>query len=344
MLAEGLVDRGHRVRIGIVSLKPLDLDLLQGDIEVVSYSRSSTYRWDMIWRQVMSDMRQYEPDVVHAWLPEVISLPAAFTGWKLGIPVVSSVRRSLFKGIGVKNWPREVLSLLPHFFSNRIVANFSLAHEPPILRGWFKRRQALTILNGVALGPMSTNIIKSATDISLDLVFVGRFAPQKRLEFLIRTLFHLKRPWTLSIFGKGSEKDDIRMHQLVDELGLTDNISFMGFNPQWRTNAAKFNYLVFPSVCEGMPNVVVEALCEGLPAVVCRIPEMKDLVTHESNGFLFKADDRAELLDILECLPISGPDYKKMAEAAQEHARMFSDAWMVDRYVALYNDLAIQKT
>jgi len=306
-------------------------------------ARTSKWRWDQIWKQVRSEFAEWQPDVVHVWLPEVISLPGAVCARFAGIPVVTSIRRSCYKGIGWRNWGRETLNILPHFFSNRIVANFSLEGELPPLKAFWKWRAARVIPNGVRPSRLNSEALHRNLSINkpLKFVFVGRFAPQKRLPFLIEVLSKVTEiPWKLTVFGRGSSIDEHTIKARVHQLGLEERIHFAGFVSDWREVASDFDYMLFPSVSEGMPNVVVEAMAEGLPVIAGRIPELSPILSDEKNGFYFQPDDANSLLQTIRRVHRQRDHYSNLARGALETARRFSLEALGTTYARLYTELA----
>jgi len=315
-------------------------------VQTCFLKRTSTYRWDSVWRSIREGFKEWRPDVIHVWLPEVISIPGAVCGRLLGIPVVSSIRRSNYKGIGWRNYLRETMGLIPHLFSNRIVSNFPLIGEIEPLRTFWRLAHAQVIPNGVRQAG-GTHIPKEEqkkdTSLVVNFVFVGRFAPQKRLPFLIRALAGLPDlSWRLTVYGTGSISDQDALKALVCKHQLQDRIHFEGFVSDWRANSRKFDYMLFPSVSEGMPNVVVEAMAEGLPVVGSRIPELSNILIEGQNGAYFKPDDAEDLQTVIGELFRNRENYLVLSKSAVETAQRFSIDALVSAYSKLYEELSLR--
>lgn len=105
------------------------------------------------------------------------------------------------------------------------------------------------------------------------LVAVGRLAPQKDCETLIRALSLVERgrgPVRLLILGEGNER--ARLEALTAELGLAGIIEMPGWaqNPYpYMVRAAAF---VLSSRWEGLPSVLIEALFCGPPIISTDCP------------------------------------------------------------------------
>jgi len=82
------------------------------------------------------------------------------------------------------------------------------------------------------LAEVETNDIK-AKKLSgkklTNLLAVHRLCRSKRLDITIRALKLLPEEYTLTVYGRDVEKDYVlELHRLVDELGLSDRVTFMG--------------------------------------------------------------------------------------------------------------------
>jgi glycosyltransferase involved in cell wall biosynthesis len=240
------------------------------------------------------------------------------------------------------------MGLIPHLFSNRIVSNFPLIGEIEPLRTFWRLAHAQVIPNGVRqANPLHVSKSvhqeeKGASD-SVNFVFVGRFARQKRLPFLICALAGLADlNWRLTIYGTGSISDQETLEALVCRHQLQNRIHFEGFVSDWRANSEQFDYMLFPSVSEGMPNVVVEAMAEGLPVVGSRIPELSNILIEGQNGAYFKPDDAEDLQTVIGELLRNRENYLVLSKSAVETAQRFSIDALVSAYSKLYEELSLR--
>lgn len=101
---------------------------------------------------------------------------------------------------------------------------------------------------------------------------------------------------------------------------------------------ASATMLLFPSLAENCPLVVLEAMSAGLPIVAFNAGGIRELVTHKMNGYVAKYSDQHDLttgvrwvmeMDHEQQTKISHHNYQKVR-------RLYSIARMTDQYEALY--------
>jgi 1,2-diacylglycerol 3-alpha-glucosyltransferase len=148
-------------------------------------------------------------------------------------------------------------------------------------------------------------------------LYVGRLAPEKNLETLIRSFAAARlrgSQSSLVLVGDGPLRH--RLESQVREAGLAPWVRFAGL----KSTAEILPYYAFahafvlPSRQEPWGLVVNEALAAGLPVIVSnRCGCATDLVVHGSNGFVFDADREDELTDFL--FRIDRWDHKQRAFA-----------------------------
>jgi glycosyltransferase involved in cell wall biosynthesis len=137
----------------------------------------------------------------------------------------------------------------------------------------------------------------------IEVTFVGRLLPLKRLDLLINVMSHLFREYPnlyLTLIGGGEMLPDLRRQ--VQELGLEDRVNFEGVVPPDKIPArlARTDLLVLPSRGEGWGIVVNEALSVGVPVILSDRCGAVDLIQNGVNGYIFRNGDDKDLRDCLK--------------------------------------------
>jgi D-inositol-3-phosphate glycosyltransferase len=128
------------------------------------------------------------------------------------------------------------------------------------------------------------------------LLFVGRIQPLKGPDVAIRALASLRRHGhpdaQLAIVGGASgehgDAETERAHELVDELGLHDHVTFVPPQPHHilSTYYRAADVVVVPSRSESFGLVALEAAACGIPVVASAVGGLLTLVDHGVTGFL----------------------------------------------------------
>ena len=132
------------------------------------------------------------------------------------------------------------------------------------------------------------------------VTFVGKFADWKRLDALLRAAAiyeqHPTRKILTIVAGSGPLEDQVKMHDLVAELGLTRTY-LVGPRPQEEL-ATLFTVAdvgCFPSYREPFGLVFIECMGCGTPVIGADSGGPRDFVTDEVGALVPETDDRAEL-------------------------------------------------
>ncbi|QHW34314.1 glycosyltransferase family 1 protein [Paenibacillus rhizovicinus] len=108
---------------------------------------------------------------------------------------------------------------------------------------------------------------------------IGRFADQKNHAFLIDRFaeFAAREPGAgLLLVGDGPKRQEIE--RKVKELGLSEQVAFLGLRSDVPELLGAVDGFVLPSLYEGLGIVLIEAQAAGLPCLVSEgIPEEADL-------------------------------------------------------------------
>jgi glycosyltransferase involved in cell wall biosynthesis len=183
--------------------------------------------------------------------------------------------------------------------------------------------QKSEILNDVGIKPKSITVINNPLDFkkiykvsneSVKLpkqkfiLNVARINKRKRQDVLIRAFSRLKTKHNLVLIGDTYTESDKKylkdLIKLVEELSLSDRVSFLGFkkNPYPWIKAA--DLFVLSSDNEGLSLVLIESLILGTKAISTNCPVgPSEILTGEFSQFLSPpGDDHALALNIEKAL------------------------------------------
>jgi glycosyltransferase involved in cell wall biosynthesis len=171
---------------------------------------------------------------------------------------------------------------------------------------------------------------------------VGRFAPEKNFELLIRTIGELRRGGRdayLVLVGAGKEKSALMAAS--EKAGISDRIRFPGVLRDIRPAVSAMDVFVLPSrAVETFSNAALEAMSLARPVVLSNIGGAAEMIEHGKSGYLFDNEDGAVLAEILISLYDSGAARERIGRAARLRVKkLFHFEAMLNRYKALL-DLA----
>lgn len=138
-------------------------------------------------------------------------------------------------------------------------------------------------------------------DRAFVMLYVAEMIPRKNHAFIIRCLPDIlaAHPEALMLFaGDGPLVESHR--KVCKRLGLSYNVSFLGFRPDVNELCRAADLSISASRHEGLGIALAEAMASGLPIVASEDRGHRELVLHGENGFLFgQNDDRAFIKNVL---------------------------------------------
>jgi D-inositol-3-phosphate glycosyltransferase len=179
------------------------------------------------------------------------------------------------------------------------------------------------------------------------LLFVGRIQPLKGVDLAVEALARLEAPRaTLLVVGgpSGPEGEDelMRMHALVEDLGLESRVRFIP--PQAHETLATYyqaaDVCIVPSRSESFGLVALEAAACGTPVVATNVGGLRYVVDHGSTGYLVDGRDPDDFAAPID--RILRGDARPMSEHAVQRAKGFRWNIAAARLRRHYDDLALR--
>lgn len=168
------------------------------------------------------------------------------------------------------------------------------------------------------------------------VVYVGRLDNrQKRLDVLLKSFaqFHLSHPeYRLRLFGKGADEQLIK--QWCNELGIRENVDFMGLTTHPMKDMANDRIFIITSDYEGISNSLLEAMAVGLPCVSTDHEPggARLLITDHVNGLLAPTGDVNALAKALEEFADNDVLAQKCGNNAKDVINRFAPSRITDMW------------
>lgn len=117
----------------------------------------------------------------------------------------------------------------------------------------------------------------------------ARLGPQKGQEMLLEVvgrLLALKLPVKVKLLMAGDGELAGGLKQRAQELGISENVIFLGMIEDMHTFYPAIDIFLFSSLWEGTASALVEAMAYRKPIVCFNISSMPEMVKDGENGFL----------------------------------------------------------
>jgi len=161
------------------------------------------------------------------------------------------------------------------------------------------------VVNAVSLPELKDDSEKKENKVGL--TFLGLIGERKGIFDLLAVMKKLvkddgyKYGITLDVGGNG---DIVRLKNVIEDLGLMDNVRFLGWISEEDRDVIlrETDIFVLPSYGEGMPMAILEAMSYALPVVSTFVGGIPELVEDGKAGCLVNPGDTGMLYDKLSTL------------------------------------------
>jgi 1,2-diacylglycerol 3-alpha-glucosyltransferase len=170
------------------------------------------------------------------------------------------------------------------------------------------------------------------------VISIGRLAAEKNWETFLRAAAEVYRDHpTLRVvlIGDGPQRE--ALEDLVNELGMTDRVTFTGEVPFDDIPAylKAADLFAFASTTETQGLVTMEALAAGLPVAAVDASGTRDVLEDGKQGFLVEDDPQALAAAIKEVLE-SQKSRDQFHRAALERAKSFDIQHLAEKLLDVY--------
>lgn len=220
----------------------------------------------------------------------------------------------------------------PSRWLEKIVASSMLKHLPH-----------KTIYNGINTSlfkPQSSDIrtqlgIPANAKLILFIAQGGLSDPRKGYEYIEQVRNHYLSDQNVYFLALG-DGNAVTRHENIISLPFVSDPKVIS------EYYAAADLLLFPSLAENCPLVILEAMATGLPVVAFNVGGVSELISHKQNGYIAKYQNYKDLLAGLNwILNLSTVKLNQLRAQNRKHATThYSIDAMTDQYLKLYSSLA----
>lgn len=335
------LSEGGGMRIPVVRASAVELTSWSAQALEPQYSGR---RSGESFRELKRQMREFQPDVVVAWLSYSITLSAAaaaLTGTKRLVFSERSSLEIMFREEVSHGWLKKKLLQTAFSRARFVVTNTRSVAEEFLQFGYCTADQGRVVYNGLDLERFASLPSREELRRTLGLeakklygVFVGKFVNRKGLPVLVEALQSIEQPeqgFEMLALGAGDMEDMLRRSGQVTVLG-------------YRSNATEFiraaDFLVLPSLYEGLPNVVLEAMAVGTPSIATAVHGAVELLRDGEDGLLVPVGDAAALRQAMQRMMDSAELRERIAAGGLRRIQDFAMQRMIEHWGAVIEDAA----
>ena len=315
-------------------------------ITVSHIPRRSKYDLTLLPR-LITKLREQKTDLIHSF-SVMAGLLGVISGRWLSLPVVASTIRNAQD----TDYKTALSIRLQSFLADRFISNCRAGFDNRFKR---RRKNFQVVYNGVDLQRFQVDEASRQTvsrTYRLDrfshlVVMAASLSINKDhrtlLQAIPKVLTELPEVGFLFL-GDGSEKRSLQ--RLVDELGIADNVLFLGFISDIYPLLEQATVAVLLSnakrIQEGISNSLLEAMAMGLPVIATANGGTMELVQEQVNGFLVPPFDKKAVSKALLTILKNGGLRTKLGQAGRKtvEERFGLDRYVED-YMKIYRDLLV---
>jgi glycosyltransferase involved in cell wall biosynthesis len=325
ILARGLTDRGHDVRVfgfrkGRLREKTEGLARFEPIVGGMDFSPR------VLWN-VRSELRRDRPDVVLTLMKKDTTMTALVAAM-MNIPVV--IRHANNRPLKNDFYNKALYGRLPalHIVNANATRKTLLQSAP-----WLSPEKVKLIYNGVdaarfeSAEPIETGV--PAGDVAIG--YVGAFEPRKGVIDLAGAWPRIADAIPnahLVLCGDGSL--DMQMRSMLKS---APRVHWLGRRDDVPKVLRALDILVLPSHVEGAPNVVLEAMASAVPVVATAVSGTPELIRDGVDGELIPDRNTEALVDAVVRLASNPALRARVANAARLRVlEKFTIDGMIDAY------------
>lgn len=339
MLANGFQKRGHAVMV-VANLFDEISYQLSPSIEITNLYPSIDTVWDKLGGSIhllRKHIQKFRPDVIVGimWACSFRALLAS-TGMK--IPVISTVHDSFERPASA---PMSAFEKFVKFKLNKLYPVVTVITQSDKDFIGKRLKNVVVMPNPLALTPLNTSVKKDKVVLA-----AGRLGSwhYKGFDLLIKAwgIIAKRYPdWKVEIAGQGSVTEKTKVQAFIDEAGVGNSVSLLGFCNDMAALYRRSSIFVLSSRYEGFGLVLIEAMSQGCACVATDYKgRQKEIIRNDSEGLLCPPENVKMLADKMDKLMGNEELRRQLQKNAIERSKYYLPKHIISDWECLLKKTA----
>lgn len=187
------------------------------------------------------------------------------------------------------------------------------------------------------------DFLKEEFDIKPDekvIIHISNFRKVKRVEDIIETFYKTNQQVKSKLILVGDGPEQSMAFELVEELGIEDNVLFLGRQKNISDLLSISDVKLLMSDQESFGLVLLEAMACETACVATNVGGIPEVITHGETGYLVeKGDTEAAAYYVVKLLKDEALMTKIINKAHDDVRSKFNSKEIVKQYIDIYNKL-----
>jgi glycosyltransferase involved in cell wall biosynthesis len=287
-------------------------------------------------------LKQQRPDILHTYLLHSNVL-GRVVGRLAGVPVIIGSERTIGQA---RLWGRLV-TRLTNPLTDAVEVNSETGGRAIENFLGVPRQKVEVVRSGVDLSEFGSSTKRAQIRVDLKqpidthlVLFIGRLRPVKGVEFGIRAFAAALKQHPKMHLALAGEGELLQQLQAISvELGIADNVTFLGVRNDLPDLLAAADSLIMPSLNEGFPRVAIEAMASGTPVIATNVGGNPEAIIDEETGILVPSKDVPALTAALVRLVTDDQLQERLGSAGKERS---NQNYSVEKYTSRLDELYSQ--
>ena len=170
---------------------------------------------------------------------------------------------------------------------------------------------------------------------TIDIVYCGRFAKQKRLDIAIKIIKKVKESLPMvNVFFIGEGKEEIKLKQIIEEAHLDKNIKILSSTHKIFNYFSRSKIFILTSEFEADTLVIIEAMTQEVIPVILKRLGVGERIESGKNGFI--EENETAMINRIIYLLTHEEERKKISMMTRKS--IIDNPWenVVEKYSSLF--------